>query len=347
MEAIQATILDITHQDGPYILSAPGFAQQGAVAGSVEISNRIKEQILSKGKEVICDAIFKSLRPGHPANLHSIVKTIYQLVKDSNGNRKLLSIKQYDANFMAALQPCIFYKEFKADYAHIYLLHSSPKCQLMVKEIFPGCQNPTPLDSRAQRKKLQHMTAASRLQVTQTIANQSVQSYATQAGAFPSQAKRTLGKYKKDERPEPAKCIPMKCFGCGATDHVWYDKTAKAIVSPKKNDPGILANADKEFEAFKARIKTNSKKHCARRSSGGGNSNTSSKPVNLSDFESETQARIKKQCFASQVHNTPPKGGGGGPRVLHLCPLVLTVGDTSKPTFPISLQSIFLTSISF
>mmetsp|Transcript_25135 Transcript_25135/g.52567 ORF Transcript_25135/g.52567 Transcript_25135/m.52567 type:complete len:191 (+) Transcript_25135:322-894(+) len=190
---------------------------------------------------------------------------------------------------MAALQPCILDKEFKADYAHVYLLHPSPKCQLMVKEIFPGCQNPTPLDSRAQRKKLQHMTAASRLQVTQTIANQSVQSYATQAGAFPSQAKRTLGKYKKDERPEPAKCIPMKCFGCGATDHVWYDKTAKAIVSPKKNDPGILANADKEFEAFKARIKTNSKKHCARRSSGGGNSNTSSKPVNLLDFDAETQ----------------------------------------------------------
>jgi len=168
MEAIQATILDITHQDGPYILSAPGFAQQGAVAGqqgavagSVEISNRIKEQILSKGKEAICDAIFKSLCPGHPANLHSIVKTIYQLVKDSNGNRELLSIKQYDANFMAALQPCILDKEFKADYAHVYLLHPSPKCQLMVKEIFPGCQNPTPLDSRAQRKKLQQLKLAS------------------------------------------------------------------------------------------------------------------------------------------------------------------------------------------
>jgi len=110
---------------------------------------------------VICDAIFKSLRPGHPANLHSIVKTIYQLVKDSNGNRELLSIKQYDANFMAALQPCILDKEFKADYAHVYLLHPSPKCQLMVKEIFLGCQEPTPLDSRAQRKKLQQLKLAS------------------------------------------------------------------------------------------------------------------------------------------------------------------------------------------
>jgi len=99
MEAIQATILDITHQDGPYTLSTPGFAQQGTVADSVEISDRIKEQILSKGKEAICDAIFKSLCPSHSANPHSIVETIYQLVKDSNGNCELLSINQYDAKF--------------------------------------------------------------------------------------------------------------------------------------------------------------------------------------------------------------------------------------------------------
>jgi len=166
---------------------------------------------------------------------------------------------------MAALQPCISDKAFKADYAYVYFYHLSPEYQLVVKEIFPDCQDPTPLDSRSQRKKLQQLkvagtTAASRLQVTQAIANQSVQSYATQAGAFPSQAERTLGKYQSNEKSESAKRIPMKCFGCGATDHVWYDKTTKAIVCPKKNNPGILANAVKEFEAFKARIKTNSRK---------------------------------------------------------------------------------------
>ncbi len=88
---------------------------------------------------------------------------------------------------MAALQPCISNKEFKANYAYVYFSHLSPKYQLVVKENFPECQYPTPLDSHLQRKKLQQLkvagtTAASRLLVTQMIANQSVQSYATLAG---------------------------------------------------------------------------------------------------------------------------------------------------------------------
>jgi len=51
MEAIQATILDITHQDGPYTLSAPGFAQQGAVAGSVKITTESKSKSLVKERK--------------------------------------------------------------------------------------------------------------------------------------------------------------------------------------------------------------------------------------------------------------------------------------------------------
>ncbi len=160
MVAIQTTILDITNQDGPYTLSAPGFTQQGAVTDSVEIIDWIEEQILGKGKEAICDAIFKSLCPGHSANPHSIVETIYQLVEDSSGNCELLSINQYDANFMAALQPCISDKAFKANYAYVYFSHLSPKYQLVVKEIFAKNQDPIPLDSRLQRKKLQQLKVA-------------------------------------------------------------------------------------------------------------------------------------------------------------------------------------------
>jgi len=120
---------------------------------------------------------------------------------------------------------------------------------------------------------------------------------------------------------------------------VWYDKTTKEIVCPKKNEPGILANADKEFEAFKARIKTNSKKHLSHRSSGSGNRTAGSNQVNLSDFDSEMQDHIKKQCFASQTHDASGQGTGRGPQVLHLYPFVLTVGDTSQPPFPIPMQS--------
>ncbi len=172
------------------------------------------------------------------------IETIYQMVEDSNRKCKLLSINQYDADFMAALQPCLSDKEFKANYAYVYLSHLSPEYQLVIKDIFPKSQDPTPLDSRLKRKRLQQvkvagMTAASCLQVTQTIANQSVQSYTTLAGAFPSQAKQTLGKYQNETKPEPEKCIPMSVLDAAPLIMCGTIRPPKQLFAPKRT---ILAS---------------------------------------------------------------------------------------------------------
>eukprot|EP00978_Attheya_sp_CCMP212_P040621 scaffold223865_cov66-Attheya_sp.AAC.2 len=66
---------------------------------------------------------------------------------------------------------------------------------------------------------------------------------------------------------KPVSCKPNPCWGCGSTDHVYYDVKIKAVICPHASEPEVADRANKAHEKYVY----NCKKHYGHRTYGGNN----------------------------------------------------------------------------
>jgi len=103
-----------------------------------------------------------------------------------------------------------------------------------------------------------------------------------------SVAERTLQKSKEST-----------CWGCGATDHRWYDSVTKVFLCPKKNDPTCIARADSMRQQFREKRATKKNK-----SKGGKDT-----PIKDTEPSKEYKSPKRQADDEGSTHNTPSKIG--------------------------------------
>ena len=106
--------------------------------------------------------------------------------------------------------------------------------------------------------------------------------------AFPSQAKTTLTRYSQSGGNQggggKGEKLPISCFGCGGP-HLWseYIEGKHVLKFPKKSNPGVQENAERNLEKYRATSKKQRTKISMKRNLA---------TTNFSDFDKASQKRI-------------------------------------------------------
>jgi hypothetical protein len=120
--------------------------------------------------------------------------------------------------------------------------------------------------------------------------------------AYPSQAERTLVKYKAPAKEPPTNpFIQTGCFGCKGP-HPWM--AGGKVMCPLGNDPRVRANADKEYAAYK--------KRCAERFRGRSDNRSDGKkkprrshPLDFTWLLAKNQTHMREGVLASNAAARP------------------------------------------
>jgi hypothetical protein len=183
------------------------------------------------------------------------------------------------------------------------------------------------------------------------------------AGAFPSQAEKTLTRYSGDSKSPTAgnaQCSagvqhPWSCFGCGGP-HPYLEfrgTEGHVIVCLNKDNPGVRENAARNIERMHKNWKKRHAQNLKRKNLG---------TANLSNFDEQGKKCITKQVLASMTssrtvgknsrvalsvltprspsnhdHSYGRSGGGGVVLVTDI--VLLAAGLPLKHAMPISIQS--------
>ncbi len=141
------------------------------------------------------------------------------------------------------------------------------------------------------------------------------------AGAFPSQAEKTLTCYSGDSWSPAAGNAqrsmgiqrPWSCFGCGGP-HPYSEfrgTEGHVIVCPNKDNPGVRENAARIIERMRKNRKKRHAQNLKRKNLG---------TANLSNFDEQDKKRITKQVLASMTSSrTVGKNSSVASSVSTLC----------------------------
>ncbi len=102
---VQATILDLTLQDGPYNLQPASFNLTMARTDGALLQSAIKGKILPLTYTMICNILFLELCPGYSNQPHAALDHICQVHYDRDGNHVVSSVQAYFQQMMNASRP--------------------------------------------------------------------------------------------------------------------------------------------------------------------------------------------------------------------------------------------------
>ncbi len=92
---VQATILNLTLQDGPYDLQPASFNLTTTRTDSALLRSTIKGKILRLAYATICNTLFLKLCPGYSNQPHAALDHIRQVHYDRDGNHVVSSLQAY------------------------------------------------------------------------------------------------------------------------------------------------------------------------------------------------------------------------------------------------------------
>jgi hypothetical protein len=109
---VQATILNLTLQDGPYDLQPASFNLTTARTDGALLRSAIKGKILRLAYATICNTLFLELCPGYSNQPHAALDHIRQVHYDRNGNHVVSSVQAYFQQMMNASSSFSSQQEF-------------------------------------------------------------------------------------------------------------------------------------------------------------------------------------------------------------------------------------------
>jgi hypothetical protein len=376
---VQAQLLIVTFQDGPIDLQPARFNLSLARTDSTELRSEIEAKILRLSFSTVCNALFLELCPGYSSQPHAAIDHICQIYVDCNGNQVASMVQAYFQQLMGAAHPFSSQRDFPVSVCTKFQDGLNPRLLTGFRRYFLAHSVVQLLNATHQRKTLQSMLQAAQqaeddLHAVQRVApeavgmSQAFHASATggvsiAAGAFPSQAKKTLTRYSGDSKSPAAGNAqrsvgvqrPWSCFGCGGP-HPYLEflvTEGHVIVCPSKDNPGVRENAACNIERMRKNRKKRHAQNSKRKNLG---------TASLSDFDEQGKKRITKQVLASMTssrtvgknssvalsvstlcspsnHDRSYGRGGGGGVVLVTDVVPLAAGLPLKRAMPISIQS--------
>ncbi len=191
----------------------------------------------------------------------------------------------------------IFHRNY-ADHALLHDLNASSQCRHF-PEILQAMQSA--------EEEIQSISAIARSSVS------GGQAFPINTHAFPSQAERTLDRYKSgggynsdasggrskgycSDRSNGSRGRGLGrrdcCFGCKSTEHPWIKDGA--IVCPNANAPGVCAEANKAYEECHKKNKTKQEQRKRNRS------------INYNSLSDKNKEKVKEAVLASLASDKMP-----------------------------------------
>ncbi len=376
---IQAQLLKVTFQDGPINLQPACFNLSLVRTDSTELHSEIEAKILWLSFLTVCNALFLELCPGYSSQPHVAIDHTRQIHVDRDKNQVASTVQAYFQQLMGAAHPFSSQWDFPVSVCTKFQDGLDPRLLTGFWRYFPAHSIVQLLNATHQRKTLQSMLQAAQqaeddLHVVQRVAREAVgmsQAFHASttggvpiaAGAFPSQAKKTLTRYSGDSKSPAVGNAqrsagvqrPWSCFGCGGP-HPYSEfrgTEGHVIVCPNKDNPGVRENAARNIEWMRKNRKKRHAQNSKRKNLG---------TANLSNFDEQGKKRITKQVLVSMTSSrtvsktysiassvsTPQSPsnhdriyGRGSGRVVVLVAdvVVLPAGLPLKRAMPISIQS--------
>ena len=360
-------ILQQVHQDNPILLRASQFNLTAASTDSVELMASINDRILRLAYNQIAHSLFNELCPNYSDQPHAALEQVRQTYTDQDGVLQTSSVHAYYQKFRAAARPFSSQPTYPVSICNKFIDGLDPRLMQTFRDNYPGWGIIHPLDGRTQKQELARILAAavqaelkyagfSQIARDASLPGQAytagVQQITTATAAvslnptsLPSQAESTIAKYKKDS---DGTSFRRGCFGCGGP-HSWAKKIGQdwIPVCPHKDEPGITARAQKEYDAFKTR-RGNRNKNKKNRKRKDKSPTPLTSTANLDDYDSDTQTRWaqqfrKRQALAAQAATEaqPPSSTASSHHVVYLLTAsVLSSTTPLRPPLPIAIQQL-------
>ncbi len=316
---VQATILNLTLQDGPYDLQLASCNLTTARTDSALLRSAIKGKILRLAYATICNTLFLELCPGYSNQPHAALNHICQVHYDCDGNHVVSSIQVYFQQMLNALRPFSSQQEFPISVCQKFQDCLDPCLFTGFRRFFPDHSVIQSLVSTQQRKILQQMLQAAQqveddYSSTQRIACKAIglpQAFPVgakpggpiRAPAFLSQAETTLTRYAQGgggystnstwstAGSSQGPPCPWKCFGCGGPHpYSEYTDGNHVVICPNRDVPGVREHAARNTEKMRRNRKKKHVLNQKRKNLG---------MANFADFDEAGQKRIREQCLAA------------------------------------------------
>ena len=297
---VSAEILSPCLRDSPILLSTADFNLPGIVRTSnVVIKAEIKEKILRLAFQQNCHTLFRNLCPNYTDQPFTAVEVIKQSYVDSDGNRVSSSVWAYHQRMVLAMRPFVSNRVFPVSVCNKFMDGLDPRIRRYFVDRYKDHWKIHDLDAAYQTAKLEEiylaaigaeeqyrtMNATAREAVGQPIG----QTYATTAGAYPSQAENTLARY--DSSPDISKgrrSKNHKCFGCGSPDHAW--QTRGVITCPKRDDPAVQQAAKEGFKKYRDAMRRREK---AKKES------PAKRALSFAELDDDAKKKMAQEVFAA------------------------------------------------
>ena len=212
---VQAQILDITFQDSPVDLIPSKFNLSSARTESSEMRSEIEGKILRLASTTIWNTMFLELCPGYSMQPHAAIDHIRQVHTDRDGNQVVTGVQEYYNQLMGAARPFANQRSFPVSLCARFQEGLDVRLQTGYRRYFPQHSVIQPLDAVHQRKTLQTMLQAAvqaeqDLKDVQRVAQEAMGlsqafhagavsgSISPTAGAYPSQAEKTMRGYSSE-----------------------------------------------------------------------------------------------------------------------------------------------------
>ena len=308
---------------GPITLENANFNLAAANIDTTKHRDLLNSKILQLGFKQICAAIFKQPCPSYSDQPHAVIEHIRQSASGPDGQLIVVTVHEYFQRLQNASRPFAARKTLPIDLCGRFIIGLDRHLIPSFRRLYPNHANVHDLSSTAQRAKLPIIIAAAQLaedevhqlqdiarsvtggqgfhiQVPPGVSTISTPPYIIPA--YPSQAKRTLVKYKAPAKEPPTNpCIQTGCFGCKGP-HPWM--AGGKVICPHGNDPRVRANTDKEYTAYKKRCANRFRGRSDDRS-GGKKKPRRSHPLDFTRFSAKTQTRMREGVLASNTAARP------------------------------------------
>jgi hypothetical protein len=250
-EAVRTQILEPYLQDGPIMLRPTNFNLGNANIDTTAVMETIHTKVLKLGFKHICGSIFTQLCLGYSNQPHAALEHSWQTSIGPDSQPVTATVIKYYQQMMNAAWPFASQHHYAISVCNMFTQGLDKTLLLLLQQNYANHSTVHDLDGAYQCRMLPVILAAAheaedaRNQIQDIacgmLASQGFFStIVSDASAYASQVKKTIGYYKDGEQ---CKRLKLRCWGCGG-NHSWM-KRGK-IVCPRGTDA-----ADQQYTEFK------------------------------------------------------------------------------------------------
>jgi hypothetical protein len=307
-----ADVLEPCLHDGPITLKAANFNLQDVQINDTSVLKTIQAKILKLCFKQICTYVFNQLCPGYSDQPHAAIEHIHQSAPGPDGQLITATTIEYYQRMLNTERAFATQHTYAVSVCDKFIQGLDGHILGLFRCYYPNHSTVHDLNGAYQRSQLPIIFAAATAaeeevkqmqEIARGMLGQGFYSNIIGGGAsipaFPSQAEKTLSRYRDGGRSWECGRLPLKCSSCGG-DHPWIRD--KKVICPKGKDPACIMHAAKQYKAFHAPISD----LCSRR--GGKRCRC---VVDFKDMDASEQKRMRGAVLATSVESLQSSTASG------------------------------------